>query len=152
MSGERVSIMPYLEGLFDDFDGMFANIVKAAEPVSRLPTNIVSSSFPPADIYEEDSGELVLELAVAGYSEKDISIKFEDNHLNLQLEAFVSPEGRKYIQKGIKGCKYQTKYYIPVSKYEVGKAEAKIKDGILSVRIPVREESKPRVMTIKVEK
>ncbi len=145
------------DDIFKSFDGAFSildSILKNPESigVSRLPTVLVSSAFPPADIYD-DKGDMVFELAVAGYKEDEITIKFEDDYLKL---AIVPPTGehesRKYLQKGIKRCEVKSKYFVPSVKYDASQAVAKLADGILTIRVPIREAAKPRDVKINISK
>lgn len=146
-----------LDDIFRSFDSAFGvldTILKNPEqiPVSRLPTILVSSAFPPADIYEDQEGDLVFELATAGYKEEEISIKFEDDYLKLSITPSKTEETRKYLQKGIKKCEVKSKYFVPAVKYDASLAEAKLLDGILTIRIPIREAAKPREVKINLSK
>lgn len=131
---------------------VFNDIFDIGEPVSKLPSKIVTSTYPPADMYvEKDSGNLVFEFAVAGYQESEVGLSFEEDYLILTLSAHEAEDtdNRDYFQKGIKRSKSETRCFVPASKYDVRKVEASINKGILKVSIPAREESKPFSIKIK---
>lgn len=145
---------------FDDFLGSFDSALEAFDSmlrsdgtcaVNRLPNILVSSAFPPTNMYENADGGMVLEFAIAGYKREEVSIQFEDDYLKLSMNPEKSQDdGKKYLQHGIKSCKTESKYFIPAIKYDVSKAVANLKDGILSINIPVREDAKPRDIKIDI--
>lgn len=140
-----------IEELLDSFDDLFSftDLDGSNKVPSKLPATIVSSSFPPADIYIDDAGDLHFEFAIAGYSEDHLHLSFEDNYLILKIDALdAKTEGRKYIQRGIKHSDITAKYIVPFTKYNASQCTAKIEDGILSVIIPAREEAKPVTISI----
>lgn len=135
---------PVARSLLEEFDGLMnAVFAEDFEPVSRLPSTLVSSAFPPADIYvDEGTGNLHLDLAVAGYSEKDIDIRHENDYLFVEISS-KNVEGKKFIQKGIRTSHIKVKYFVPSSKYDAFNSKGVLKDGILSIEIPVKESAKP---------
>ncbi len=159
MRGDFENIIRDIDSVFDIF-----NRATMVGPVSRLPTVLVSSAFPPADIYEEEDG-VVYELAVAGYKEDEIGIKFENDYLHVSLnpkDRADCCEGddcrcdkastRKYWQTGLKRGAHKAKYFAPSNKYDASQAVAKLADGILTIRVPMREAAKPRDVKIEISK
>jgi molecular chaperone IbpA len=121
------------------------------------PVNISASSYPPynvARITDED-GDISYEitLAVAGFTEADIEIIVEDNHLKVSGKSGVLAEeaGTKveYIHKGIAERSF-TRTLRLADHVEVEKAV--LQDGILKIRLVVNipEEAKPK--SIKISK
>lgn len=121
------------------------------------PVNISASSYPPynvARITDED-GDISYEitLAVAGFTEADIDIVVEDNHLKVSGKSGVLAEeaGTKveYIHKGIAERSF-TRTLRLADHVEVEKAV--LQDGILKIRLVVNipEEAKPK--SIKISK
>jgi HSP20 family molecular chaperone IbpA len=47
------------------------------------------------------------------------------------------------LQKGIKRGKAEVSYFTPFERYEVAKTTASLKDGFLTVTVPIKEEEKP---------
>jgi HSP20 family protein len=94
-------------------------------------------------------------MSVAGYLEDEVDVKLEDDKLILTLEKVEKEEKEedkkwKLIQRGIKQARSQTVYSVPSSKYDTSKVSASLKDGILTIEIPAREETKP--VSIKITK
>lgn len=118
---------------------------------SKLPDTFVSSTFPPANILKTEDNSLQYEFAVAGYKEDEISIKFDNDHLFLSLEPKEDEDSKvKYRQRGIKKCKSHSKFFVPISHFDVEKAEAKLENGILYITIPSKEVAKPKTLEIKL--
>lgn len=129
---------------------LFDAVMSTLEPVSRVPEMILRGGFPPANILNDKDGNVTYEFAVAGYKESEIGLEFKDDSMILTLtpEDQQAKEGVKYVQRGIRYAKSKLTAFVPVSKFEVSKSEASLKDGILTVFIPLKEESKPTSVKI----
>lgn len=109
-----------------------------------------SNSLPPYDEYLDDEGNLCFDMALAGYSQEDISIDVNDTGFLLKVDTpKTSKAMKKRIHQGIKNSKMDIKVFIPVSRYNVSNTEASFKEGILSLKVPVREENKFQKIQIK---
>ena len=121
------------------------------------PVNISAQSYPPYNVARitDEQGETSYEitLAVAGFTEADIEIVVEDNHLKVSGKSGVLAEeaGTKveYIHKGIAERSF-TRTLRLADHVEVEKAI--LQDGILKIKLVVNipEEAKPK--TIKISK
>ena len=121
------------------------------------PVNISAQSYPPYNVARvtDDEGEVSYEitLAVAGFTEDDIEIVVENNHLKVSGKSGVLAEeaGTKveYIHKGIAERNF-TRTLRLADHVEV--ANAFLQDGILKIKLVVNipEEAKPK--TIKITK
>jgi len=121
------------------------------------PVNISAQSYPPYNVARvtDDEGEVSYEitLAVAGFTEDDIEIVVENNHLKVSGKSGVLAEeaGTKveYIHKGIAERNF-TRTLRLADHVEV--ANAFLQDGILKIKLVVNipEEAKPK--TIKISK
>jgi HSP20 family molecular chaperone IbpA len=135
-----------VDGVLNEFNRMMDAVF---QPVCKLPSTIISNHFPPCNYYADEDGTLQLEFAVAGYKKDEVKVKFEDDHLILQLTPVKEEVKTKVFQKAIKLSESTTKAYVPFSKYDIAKAEAALEDGLLKVSIPVKEEAKPLSIEIK---
>ena len=79
------------ESVFDHFESMF----------NDLPT--MHSNYPPYDIVKTDQHSYVIELAVAGFSKKDISVTVENGVLTVESnhEGQSETNGEEIIHRGI---------------------------------------------------
>jgi molecular chaperone IbpB/HSP20 family protein len=102
--------------------------------------------YPPANVYITEDKSLVFEFALAGFAEKDISVEFKGNHLNLGghiPEGSRETENVRFFKRRLKLKDFsEQKYYVPQDKFDQQAAKATFKNGILKIAIPPREEAK----------
>jgi HSP20 family protein len=96
--------------------------------------NNTNEIFTPAsDIYETDSTYDV-NLALAGFKKKDITLKIEDNSLIISGER-KKDESKKYNLRQSAYGKFRKVYTLPED-INSDKITAKMEDGILHIEIP----------------
>jgi HSP20 family protein len=102
----------------------------------------------PVDIYETKSG-LHLEVACTGLSKEDVEINIENDILKMSYNKQTElNEDRIYQVKGIARRSFNLGYKI-ASRFDLSKAEAEMKNGLLVISIPFAEEAKPKTLKIK---
>lgn len=108
-----------------------------------------AATYPPYNIIKLSDTKAVLELAVAGFKEEDISITVDENNLKISASIQKSPEDPEinYIYKGI-GTRAFEKTFSLATDTKVESAE--YADGILSVFFvyEIPEEKKPKPIPI----
>lgn len=118
--------------LFDDLT-KFANITKEA-------------SYPPHNIVKINDTDYTIELAVAGFSEKDISVELKDNILYVKGEK-ENKENLVFVHKGISAKKF-TKSFKLHSDAEV--TGAVLVNGILEISLHIAQKEQDAVKQIPV--
>lgn len=105
--------------------------------------------FPLSNVLvNKKSGDLVIEMALAGYNPEDVSISVEDSSILVEGKPQKLGDDFEYRLHDIKASSF--KQHIPVStKFNLANLEAEFKNGILKVTIPVAEERKPKQVNIK---
>ena len=84
----------------------FDSIFDRLEKQSTQP----SGGYPPHNIVRHDDDQFEIEIAVAGFSEKDLTVKQDQNILAIASKD-VDPNGDKeYIHKGIATRKFDKKF------------------------------------------
>jgi molecular chaperone IbpA len=102
-------------GMDDVFNNVFSNVQ-------------MDLNYPPHNTIEEENGSFVLEVALAGFNEKEISVYTEDNKLFI---CGTKPQtNRKYLHKGIANRSFKRYWNIPDGT-EV--KDVAFNDGLLSV-------------------
>ena len=100
--------------------------------------------FPPANIYLLADRTLVFEFALSGYTDGDISLEFQGDHMVLSATAPAQPTPDGEVIYFNRRLKYKTipsqRYYAPEDKFDREAAKAVFKNGILKVMIPSRDE------------
>ena len=107
---------------------------------------------PAVDIYEHD-GLIVLKAELAGVAPNDVDVRVENNVLTLKGERHVDGEVKKDDYHRVERTYgvFSRSFTLP-SVVDAGKIKAEIKDGILKVTLPKKEEAKPRQIAINAVK
>ena len=143
------SIFTGLKPFTVGFDDMFAHF---DHMVDHLPHMTAANSYPPYDIVKTGSLTYDIQVALAGYSKKDISVSFEDNIL--KIESVKSKEEKEVedndgvLHKGIAKRSFSKGFTI-ADDVEVKGAE--LKDGLLRVSLEkiIPDHKKARTINIK---
>ena len=103
---------------------------------------------PAVDIYEEDGG-LVLKAEVPDISREDIDVSIENNTLTLRGERKLANEIKQENFHRIERAygKFVRQFSLPPT-VDSGKIAADYKDGVLTVKLPQREEAKPKQIEV----
>ncbi|WP_456405278.1 Hsp20/alpha crystallin family protein [Thiolapillus sp.] len=104
---------------------------------------------PAVDIFEDESG-ITLLADMPGISKDRLNIKVEADVLTIEGDAEIPmPEGMEPLYADIRANHYQRSFTLS-SEMDTEKIEANLKNGVLSLRIPKREEHKPRKIEVQV--
>ena len=138
---ELASMHERLNRLFDDFGR------RGEDDVMQR-----GDWVPPVDIYENDKHEVVLKAEVPGLRKDDIDLRVENNTLTIQ--------GARSEEKEVKREQYHRvervygsfcrSFSLPTT-IDSSKVRAEYKDGVLTVTLPLREESKPKQIQIDIK-
>ena len=101
----------------------------------------------PVDVHSDDEA-FVIEAAVPGLKADDLKIEILDNVVTLS-GAIESKEDRpEYLVHELETGDFCRSLRLP-DPIDAAKAEAKVEDGVLSLRIPKAEEAKPKTIKVK---
>lgn len=104
---------------------------------------------PPLDIHEYEE-HYELHFDVPGVTKEAVEIEYADGTLSVQGSRNVDlPEGAKSIRSGRRGGSFHQRIQIG-EEIEVGRIEAEVADGVLSVHVPKSERAKPRQIPVAV--
>ena len=124
----------------DRLNRMFANFY--GENFSR-------SWTPAVDIFETENNEVVLKAELPEMKREDIGITFENQVLTIR--------GERKIDESLRRDRYQrlerpygpfTRSFTIPSTIDAARIGASYKDGVLTVRLPQREEAKPKQIEV----
>jgi HSP20 family protein len=105
---------------------------------------------PPVDIYEAD-GELVLKAELPDMRREDIDVTVDNNTLSIRgdrkLDSEIKQENFHRVERAY-GSFVRT-FSLPAT-VDATRIAAEYKHGILTVKLPFREEAKPRTIDVKV--
>jgi len=100
----------------------------------------------PVDIYERDNG-LGIDIACTGISKEDIEILIEGNIIRVNYERPKEELEDVFIHKGIAKRSFNLGWKID-SKFNLSKATAEFKNGLLVITIPFAKGSEPKTLKI----
>lgn len=137
----------------------FADMTKVQETVNRLFEEAFSpvlaregtwsrSWEPAVDIYETDE-EILLKAEVPGIGKDQVSIEVKEGVLTLsgerKFEKEVNEEQYHRVERSY-GAFHRT-FTLP-SSVDAERVNASLRDGVLEIRLPKREEAKPRQIAV----
>lgn len=106
---------------------------------------------PAVDIYENEQKELVLKAELPDMRREDIAVTVENNTLTLsgdrKLESEVKKEQYHRVERAYGS--FSRSFALPAT-VDSGRIAAEYKDGVLTVRLPFREDARPRTINVEV--
>jgi len=101
----------------------------------------------PVDIYTTDT-HLVFDIAATGVAKEDLQIQIQDNTLRINYDKSKEDSGVDYIHRGIAKRSFNLGWKID-SKFDLSKANAEFKYGLLKITIPFAKGSELKTLVIK---
>jgi len=159
MFGRKFEPLDLLERMTEAFDVArdFDSFFEFAD--SMFPDNMLGlyegDWSPRLDVYENDDAYFV-KVDVPGIDQKDIDMNITNNVLTIKGEKKSSSQddaskrkGKRYQrEERIYGSFHRT---VPLpTPVETDNVDAKLKDGVLYVTLPKREEAKPKKISVNV--
>ncbi|HEY7501642.1 MAG TPA: Hsp20/alpha crystallin family protein [Vicinamibacterales bacterium] len=107
---------------------------------------------PPVDIYETEKDEVVIKVELPDMKKEDIRVTFENDVLTIAGERkFEESTTRDRFQRiERRHGAFSRAFTLPTS-VDASQIAAAYKDGVLTVTLPRREESKPKQIAVTVE-
>ena len=106
---------------------------------------------PPVDIYQTGDQELVLSAELPDMSRENIDITVENFVLTIKGEKKFAGEVKEeqfhHVER--RYGRFSRSFTLPQT-VDAGKGSAEYKNGVLTVRLPLREEAKPRQIKVDV--
>jgi len=129
------------DSIFDHFERMFDNEVGL--------TQQLTVNYPPYNIVKTGTYTYNIEVALAGYNKKDISVEYADGVLTIKSIKEEKSDDKKdgVIHKGI-AKRYFSKSFTIADDVKIEDAE--LKDGLLKIYLMkiVPEDKKPKKITL----
>ena len=127
------TLTPYAVG----FDRLFDQLASSSR---------VTNSYPPYDILKDDDYNFKIEMALAGFSKKDIEVEVAENLLTIK-SVRENNQDSKNVYKGISYRKFTREFTIAD---DIEVKDAKLEDGLLTIQLEriVPDEKKPKLIKI----
>jgi HSP20 family protein len=121
------------------------------DPFRDFGFNTGNSWVPPVDIYQTGEHELVLKAELPDMTREEIDVTVENFVLTVKgekkLGTDVKEEQFHHIERHYGA--FSRSFQLPRT-VDAGKVSAEYKNGVLTVRLPLREEAKPRQIKVDV--
>jgi HSP20 family protein len=107
---------------------------------------------PPVDIFETDDHEVVLKAELPDLKREDIDLTFENGVLTIKGERRFDEQVRRenYHRLERQHGTFSRSFTLP-NTVDATRISASYKEGVLTVRLPQREEAKPKQIAVNVE-
>src|SRR5882672_1270184 len=110
-----------------------------------------TSWAPPVDVYQVADQELMLKAELPEMSRDDIDITVENSLLTIKGEKKLSSDAKEehfhHVER--RYGTFSRSFSLPPT-VDPSRVSAEYKDGVLTLRLPLREEAKPRSIKIDV--
>jgi HSP20 family protein len=107
--------------------------------------------IPPVDIYQNGDHELVLKAELPDMKREDIAITVDANTLTIKGEKKIAEEAKdeQFHRIERRYGSFSRSFVLPPT-VDTTKVSAEYKNGVLSLKLPLREEAKPRQIAVNV--
>ena len=125
-------------GLSVGFDSLFNRIPTVAQQ---------DNGYPPYNIRKVDDYIYVIEIALAGFSERDIEVEVADGVVSIRSKEDKDTVETEYVHRGIARRSFARKWTLSDDMIVNG---AEFQNGLLNINLEkvVPEEKKPRIVPI----
>ncbi len=134
-----------------DFAPLYRSSVgfdQIANMLDRVSTNDgATPSYPPYNIEKFDDDAYRISIAVAGFSDADLSVEVREKALIVSAKKADEEQDRKYLHRGIATRAFERRFHLADHVHVTGAAHA---DGMLHIELQrqVPEALKPRQIQI----
>jgi HSP20 family molecular chaperone IbpA len=105
--------------------------------------------IPPVDIFEDSTG-ITVQADMPGVSKERLEVHIDNETLSIEGRADIQmPEGMEALYADVRSTHYRRNFSLS-RELDGDKAEASLKDGVLTLRIPKREQYQPRKIEVRV--
>lgn len=115
---------------------------------SKLPNCIVSSAYPPSNVFFDKDKNYRVQIACAGYDESAVEMEFDDPSLVVSFNGDSPFEASPcMLQSGVKKLdkEFKISFAIDSRKFDIDKLTFTMKNGLLDITIPAIPKKKFKV-------
>jgi len=143
-----VKVDPFREfaAMQDRMNRLFGNVYLRDED-----TGVRGAWVPAVDIYETENHDLVVRAELPGLTRENIEVSVENSTLVLKgdkkLDTEVKEENYRRIERTY--GTFHRSFTLP-NTVDPSRISAEFKNGVLTVKLPFREEAKPRQIQVEI--
>jgi len=125
------------------------NVTKQTKTEAQAGQTLEKPIRPAVDIFEDDTG-ITVHADMPGVSRERLDIQVDRDTLSIEGRAEIAmPEGLEALYADVRSTRYQRSFTLS-HELDGEKAQASLKDGVLQLRIPKREQYQPRKIEVRV--
>jgi HSP20 family protein len=119
-----------------------------SEPAQREARRSEIVLRPATDVFEDDDG-ITLQMDMPGASKDRLTLQVNRDRLDVEAEMQIDmPQGMEALYADVRSTRYQRTFALS-SELDTGNIDANLKDGVLTLRIPKRQEVRPRKIDVR---
>ena len=156
MKKKNVKPVPGFFALRDEFlqpfDQVFDQMMTTQFPTffEEAGIDFAKGSYPKCNIMD-DVNDVTVMAEIPGLSKDDVSIKVEDSVLTISGQRVSATNGTaKYIRRELKHSSFKRSFTLSDT-LDTMNIDASFENGILTITIPKKEESKPKSIDIEIK-
>jgi HSP20 family protein len=146
MAITRVDPFREFAALQDRMNRLFGNVYLRDEEVANR-----TEWTPPVDIFETDSHDLVVKAELPDVPREDIEVTVENNTLIIRgTKKFPTDIKEEQLRRVERSYGNFSRSFTLPNTVDASKVSADYRNGVLTVKLPFREEAKPRTISVEV--
>ncbi len=104
-----------------------------------------TEGYPVADIYRDDSGNTVMEFALAGFKKENLHVEVlpEKREIHVSSDSHGDEETPNFDSRRIARRAFHKTYVNYDNNLDLKSAKAQFEDGLLRLKVPPRPEAEP---------
>lgn len=144
--GAAVPKPPTINDLFPSLDRWAIGWSPILQTLKEM--SVVKPSYPPYDIIDQKNDTTLINVAVAGFTKKEITVTTEEQVLKIEGKKESKDAEGTVVHNGIAGRNFTLTFAL-AEYYEID--SAKLSEGILAIKLVknIPDEKKPKVIEIK---
>lgn len=139
--------------LFDNWFNEINDIFAFDTSVGIFDTHSSNLGYPRVNIIDQEK-EVIIEASVPGLTKDDVQVEWCDNTLTISggKEEKKESNDKDYKRREITKRKFSRSFSVYHSQFECYNIEAEVKDGLLTIKLPKKPQSKePEPHVVKFE-
>ena len=147
----RIFGMPTLRSIhpFEELNRMRRQMDRIMDTYVNRPSAGLHAGVFPAINVTEDANNFYVRAELPGVQTKDLDIQATGNNLTISGERKLAPEAEsaRYHRREREGGRFSRAFSLP-KEIDAERVEARLTDGLLTLRLPKAESAKPKRITI----
>ena len=128
------------------FDDIFNNVLRDFPQLMQQSTQ----GYPVADIWKDDSGNTIMEFALAGFSKEELNLEVRPDKKSITVSAETKVDEEAVDSNRRIARRSFSKTYVNYdNNLDLTSVNAEYDNGLLRITVPTREEVKPLMISIK---